>query len=575
MERASLAACPEAYLVSNTTYRAQIELSDVTGTKKSTNTFWFDTFSDAFLLNGGVKVIEAEDYNYDGGVFQLEPIPVSGLDTNGVQVNGNNVGYYNTGGIPDIDYSKPGGFFNPVFAEYRNVDRVQITQGSYTSLSRDEAGDLNDPINYPAPFRVQDTQRSQYVATNVWEYQVRLTSPGDWMNYTRIFQETNYQVYLRCASFGATTVYLDQVTSDPKLADQTTNRLGAFNIDNHLMRLNYTYVPLMTGNSATVLTLGGTNTLRLTIGGTPIKDERLIVLDYLLFVPTSGGATFFDNFEDGNDTANPSWTHFDPIGGLTAAPATFTFPSGHYRIQAPAPADCGAGPARAGSFISGSEYSDFYVSADVLDFDDTVRQAFGIAARVTTPGLGTTGGYLFSWEPGSGSLPGTGGDLDISKLINEQPAGQIETAPSALHLTKGKSYRFVFMGSGNNFEAQVYELPDTTNPLIRLPATDPDNLYPFGQVGLIAASQSSCSIGGDVTFDNFLVTTAEPRLTVTTSGNTLNVTWPLIPFRLQQTSSLTNPVWTDVTSGIATFPDHYGYSTPTSSGTSYFRLVNP
>ena len=172
------------------------------------------------------------------------------------------------------------------------------------------------------------------------------------------------------------------------------------------------------------------------------------------------GLLFFDNFEDGNDTANPSWTHFDPIGGLTAVPATFTFPSGHYRIQAPAPADCGAGPARAGSFISGSEYSDFYVSADVLDFDDTVRQAFGIAARVTTPGLGTTGGYLFSWEPGSGSLPGTGGDLDISKLINEQPAGQIETAPSALHLTKGKSYRFVFMGSGNNFEAQVYELPD-------------------------------------------------------------------------------------------------------------------
>ena len=114
---------------------------------------------------------------------------------------------------------------------------------------------------------MQDTQRSQYVATNVWEYQVRLTSPGDWMNYTRIFQETNYQVYLRCASFGATTVYLDQVTSDPKLADQTTNRLGAFNIDNHLMRLNYTYVPLMTGNSAAVLTLGGTNTLRLTIGG--------------------------------------------------------------------------------------------------------------------------------------------------------------------------------------------------------------------------------------------------------------------------------------------------------------------
>src|SRR5204863_1706489 len=127
-----------------------------------------------------------------------------------------------------------------------------------------------------------------------------------------------------------------------------------------------------------------------------------------------------DNFEDGNDTANPQWDRYDPIGGLTAPPASFTFPNGHYRIQSPAPLDCAAGPARAGSFIHGAQYSTFYASADLIDFDDTVRQAFGVAARINTPGLGTTGGYLFSWEPGNGVLPGTSnGDLDISRIVNE------------------------------------------------------------------------------------------------------------------------------------------------------------
>jgi len=567
---------PGAALSPNRLYSGQIEVSDTTGLKKYTNTFWFDTFSDSFLLSPQVKTIEIEDYNHDSGLFSSEPVPVSGMDTNGVAVNGGGIGYFGAVGTPEIDYSKPAGFYNFTLAEYRDSDRVQITQGAYLPGSRDEAADIVDGVNYVAPNRIHDTQRSQYVATNVWEYQVRLTSPGDWMNYTRIFAPTNYQVFLRCGSFGSTTLYLDQVTGDPTATGQTTVRLGTFNIDNHLMRLNYTYIPLMAGSFPAVLSLADTNTLRLSIGGTTVKDERLVSLDYLVFVPTSLGPTIFDNFEDGNDTANPQWDHNDPLNGVTGGPASFTFPSGHYRIQAPAPADCGFGPARAGSFLHGAQYSDFYVAADLIDFDDTTRQAFGIAARINTPGLGTTGGDLFSWEPGAGVLPGTSnGDLDISRIVNETPVNQIETAPSALHLTRGKSYRFVFMGSGNNFEGQVYELPDLNNPLIRLPGLDPDNLYPMGQVGLIVASQSGCTVNGDATFDNFLATTAEPRLSVSVSGKTVNLTWPLIPFRLQSTSSLNPAVWTDVTAGIGQFADHYGYAIPSPGAAQFFRLVYP
>ena len=70
-------------LQANTIYAARIELEDTTGTLKSTNTFWFDTFSDAYVAS--LKTIEIEDYNYSSGLYKLDPIPVS-KDTNRTKV---------------------------------------------------------------------------------------------------------------------------------------------------------------------------------------------------------------------------------------------------------------------------------------------------------------------------------------------------------------------------------------------------------------------------------------------------------------------------------------------------------
>jgi hypothetical protein len=110
--------------------------------------------------------------------------------------------------------------------------------------------------------------------------------------------------------------------------------------------------------------------------------------------------------------------------------------------------------------------------------------------------------------------------------------------------------------------------------LKRLPAIDPDNLYPSGRVGLISASQSSPTVPGDATFDNFLATTDEPRLTVNKIGNAVSVSWPNIPYRLQTTSTLSPPNWTDVTTGIVHTPLENTYSVaPTGAG--YFRLIWP
>ena len=463
-----------------------------------------------------------------------------------------------------------------------------ITQGSVITAyaARDEAGDILDApiydflLTYGVPYRIPDTQRSKYVAANVPEYQVRLTEPGDWMNYTRSFENTNYYVYLRCASFGATTVYLDQVTGDPTTTNQTTVRLGTFNVANHIMRLNYTYEQLMDGSTPALVNLSGTSTLRLTRGGTNSGGEqrRMVVMDYLLFVPSTEvpvPPTIFDNFNDGTDTAPPAdWVHYDPLGGLDASPASYLLTNGAYRIISPAPTTGAYGPARAGSFLS-PVYTDFYASVDVIDFDDTVRQAFGIAARIQNPGLGTTDGYLFSWEPGGGTLPGTNnGDLDISRLITELPIDQIENEDSGLHLERGKSYRFAFMGKGSDFVVDVYELPNTTTPLKRLTATDPDALYASGQVGLIVASQGDTTIAADATFDNFLVTTAEPRLSAEVSGGSLVVSWPVIPFQLETSPSVGAPAWTRVTSGISQVGDQNVYTVPVDTE-QYFRLVYP
>jgi hypothetical protein len=282
-----------------------------------------------------------------------------------------------------------------------------------------------------------------------------------------------------------------------------------------------------------------------------------------------------DSFNDANDTnPPPPWSHYDPIGGVTADPATYLFTNGGYRIYAPAPAAPDAGPARAGSFLTNSDYFGFYVSADVIDFDDTVRQAFGIAARVNAPGLGTTTGYTFTWEPGSGTLPGTdNGDLDISFLVAETPVDQIETGESHLHLTRGKSYRFVFMGDGTNFLGQVYELSGNPQLLISLPANDPNGLYAGGVVGLLVASQGSVTIPGDATFDNFVVTALEPRLSIEHSGSTVKVSWPVLAsYKLQSSPSLSLPVWTDVSSGITQV---FGMDVCTISGatdTKFYRL---
>ncbi len=312
-------------LNSNTVYEAQIEVQDTTGQKRSTNTFWFDTFSEAFLASAGVKIIEAEDYNYSNGVYQLDPIAVSGPDLDGIPVAGNGIGYFNLHGIEGVDYHESQATAESLWAsEFRQDDAVGLSQGMYPEIE-----DANDPWG---EHRYTDYVRNQYAANNMLEFVVHRTQPGEWLNYTRDFYPGKYNACLRVAAFGASEVKLDQVTSNPKLPGQTVVNLGKFPIPNQFTRYNYRYVPLVNSSgSPVVLNLSGTMTLRLTMAGTPGQDNNKLAINYVLFVPIT--VQLFSS-------STPGGTYFVETGAIVdAVTRTITVPTSgaarYYRLSAP------------------------------------------------------------------------------------------------------------------------------------------------------------------------------------------------------------------------------------------------
>ena len=311
-------------LAPNLAYDARIVLADFSG-RTSTNEFTFDTFEEGYFDSPGVKIIEAEDYNYDGGQYQDDP-PPSGLNSAGQQVNGNGVGpgYYDLNGISGIDYfDYSTSFGSGATAEYRTTDFVGTQAGS-TEI--DNAGVINDTI------------RGKYALLDLPEYEVRGTEGGEWLNYTRVFSNASYHVYLREACRAAQAVYLDRVTNDPTQTNQTTEGLGAFNVPSSAMLIDYRYVPLTdTNGNAVLLNLSGTNTLRLTFGGQQTNaTKNTMALNYLLFAPVTAPQVAL---ESSSDLAAVFST--DNAAAVDTANKTISVPPNgnvrFYRIRASAP----------------------------------------------------------------------------------------------------------------------------------------------------------------------------------------------------------------------------------------------
>jgi hypothetical protein len=280
-------------LVTNVVYNARIVLEDALG-RRTTNEWTFDTFTDAYLASSAVKVIEAEDYDFNNGQFIDDP-PASGYfnydpaNATGSMVN-YDTGYVDHQGVnanPAAGGSPPFDFFDydsqPHQYEeaYRHSDSVGTQQGNfYLWLGADAAATLIYGQSY-------ETQRSKYSSVNptLQEYSVERTEGGEWLNYTRVFSgDMSYNAYLRAAGGLAQPVRLDQIAPGP-----VTNTLGWFNVPSTFYVNNYCYTPLVTTNGAlAVVNLSGTNTVRLTMDSLRNNASKQgLAMNYMVFVPAA------------------------------------------------------------------------------------------------------------------------------------------------------------------------------------------------------------------------------------------------------------------------------------------------
>ena len=283
-----------------------------------------------------------------------------------------------------------------------------------------------------------------------------------------------------------------------------------------------------------------------------------------------------DDFNDGNDTG---WLRYDPFASAGVGIAAWGFPDGGYRIRTTARSpNSQLGPGRAGSLRS-EIYTNFYITVDIVNWDDTLPHAAGILARVQSPGLGTTTGYAFTWDRGNPASP-TAGDVDISRITGEAPAGVTVNGADQVHLEPGKSYRFVFIGRATQLEGRVYELPDTETPRVRVIGDDPT--YSFGVAGLVIYDNST---GGtnicDITFDNYFASVVEPpRIRITPMGfGFYELFWPLeaAEFVLQSSTVLPGAAndWTDELD-VQVAADRYFFVMDTVElPRIFFRLIRP
>ncbi len=209
------------------------------------------------------------------------------------------------------------------------------------------------------------------------------------------------------------------------------------------------------------------------------------------------GQTFTDNFDDSNDDG---WAHYDPLGG-----GSFTFPGGAYQISTTPPANADFGAARVGSILSGVTTADFHVSVDLVNWDETLPETFGIIARANDVGLGTTTGYLFTYSPGA-SAGRSHTALAIERLDGEQVAagGSYYYLPEG-DLVPDAGYRMVFLGIGDQFYGSIYALSDLDTPIGTVNYTD--DTYSSGGFGLLVADSNAFDLqGATATFDNYSLT---------------------------------------------------------------------
>jgi hypothetical protein len=196
-----------------------------------------------------------------------------------------------------------------------------------------------------------------------------------------------------------------------------------------------------------------------------------------------------DDFSDGNDVG---WFRLQPLAPF-GAPGSYTFPSGHYRIQAAASTNFSSlGPGRAGSVRTDVTNSQFLIAYDVVAWNGSLDQSFGAGARLKNTGFDSTTGYGLVYHTSAH-------EIAILRIDNEFPT---ILASSFVVLNPVLPYRFVFSGQGSSLNGQVFDVANLSTPLATVSTTE--GTYASGVNALFVFDSSFDGTStADATFDNY------------------------------------------------------------------------
>lgn len=301
-----------------------------------------------------------------------------------------------------------------------------------------------------------------------------------------------------------------------------------------------------------------------------LRRTALLGLALTLFEPASLRAQK-DDFNDGDDAG---WLQYDPLGSQVGVPQnTWSFPAERYRLQAAPTPNPAGGPGRVSSLRQDISYGNFHLEVDVMDWNSSRTNAFGLIARVQpNPAFGTLSGYVFGYVSGDNYLA-------LVRVDGERTRGITGSLPFPIVLTPGHGYRLAFTGKGAQFIGRLYDLGDLDHPLAEVPAND--STYEEGTAGLVAFGVNGGALGPvDVTFDNYAATDrARPRLQVELSPFTffqLYVRWPQFEgegYTLQSAVSPTaDATWNDVTNDIVPEGENLLHDAGIPAANTFFRL---
>ena len=251
-------------------YTMTITATDAAGNAHS----YGETFDN---LNQNDFMIEAEDFDFDGGQFIDNPIPT------GAYVN-------NT--YPPYAFTAANSYF---FYPSNDSGNAAIVDVDLTT-SNNDAGEtfIYRPTENCGTEATADFLREKFyftnnaaVLTNYTDFDVGWWNPGTWLNYTRTFPANSYHVYGRLASdtpYSGGTMSL--VTSGQGTTNQTTQLLGSFADANANGFQSWHWVPLLdTNGQPAVISLGGVATLKAT--APPGSATGSLNANFYLFAPAA------------------------------------------------------------------------------------------------------------------------------------------------------------------------------------------------------------------------------------------------------------------------------------------------